>query len=87
MSRAIDVTIIRNTKNMMTALTLSNEKKWEEMRNEKEHMKRAYYIKYIAGFFEKSLLKYLHFNIFISFVVLKKYTFYNESKDRMLLIL
>ena len=57
------------------------------MRNEKEHMKRVYYVKYVAGFFEKSLLKYLHFNIFISFVVLKNIYFYNESKDRMPLIL
>ena len=67
MSRAIDVTIIRNTKNMMSALAFS--------RNEKEHRKRAYYVKYVAGFFEKSLLKYLHFNTFISFEVLKIYNF------------
>lgn len=67
MSRAIDVTIIRNTKNMMSALALS--------RNEKEHRKRAYYVKYVAGFFEKSLLKYLHFNTLISFEVLNIYNF------------
>lgn len=78
MSSAIDVTIIRNTKNMMTALALS--------RNEKEHRKRAY-VKHVAGFFEKSLLKYLHFNTFISFEVFKKCNFYNETKDRMFLIL
>ena len=52
---------------MMSALALS--------RNEKEHRKRAYYVKYVAGFFEKSLLKYLHLNTFISFEVFKKYNF------------
>ena len=43
MSRATDVTIIRNTKNMMSALALS--------RNEKEHRKRAYYDTLAGRFF------------------------------------
>lgn len=49
---------------MITALELS--------RNEKEHIKRAYYAKYFAGFFEKIILQ---FNVFISFEVFKKYNF------------